>query len=87
MGGLARARFVSLWRTIRGTGSPALILIGGFETESAALVAVRAEIETNNDAEMLLLQRDRAGMASEVVASGRDLASQAQRTGRSVVAG
>jgi hypothetical protein len=54
-------------------------LIGDFATESAALAAVRGEIQANASPDALVLQRERTGGDSEFVASGSALASLAFR--------
>lgn len=54
-------------------------LIGDFATESAALAAVRGEIQANASPDALILQRERTGADSEFVASGSALAILAFR--------
>ena len=57
-------------------------LIGDFATESAAMAAVRDEIDANASPDALVLQRDRTGGESEFVASGSALANLAVRNER-----
>ena len=57
-------------------------LIGDFATESAAMAAVRDEIDANASPDALVLQRDRTGGESDFVASGSALANLAIRNGR-----
>lgn len=61
-------------------------LIGDFDSEAAALEAVREEIEANDDAEDLVLQADR-GSRSQFIASGVELAQRALREERPAAAG
>ena len=58
-------------------------LIGEYPTEAAALAAVRDEIQANASPEQLVLQRERAGIGPELVASGPALATRTLRAGRS----
>ena len=60
-------------------------LIGDFATESAALAAVREEIQANASPDGLVLQRDRAGDDPEFVASGSALAALAFGNGRRIL--
>ncbi len=61
-------------------------LIGDFDSEAAALTAVREEIELSDDSEALVLQRDE-GTSSEFVAAGADMAELAKQTTRAAGAG
>lgn len=61
-------------------------LIGDFQSEAAALDAVREEIAANDDAEDLVLQSDR-GSRSKLVASGSELAERALLEERPAAAG
>ena len=57
-------------------------MIGDYATEAAALAAVRDEIQANASPDALVLQRERAGIDPEFVASGPALARRAFRTAR-----
>ena len=54
-------------------------MIGDYATEAGALAAVREELAANASADMLVLQRERAGADPQFVASGPRLASRALR--------
>jgi hypothetical protein len=70
----------SLWQTASGD------LIGDFDTEAAALAAVRDELASNGDGDSLVLQLDREGSEPEFIASGAVLATRARRRDQPVVA-
>jgi hypothetical protein len=70
----------SLWHAATGN------LIGDFDTEAAALVAVRDELASNDDVDSLVLQLDREGSEPEFIASGYVLAARAGRHDQRAVA-
>jgi hypothetical protein len=70
----------SLWHAATGN------LIGDFDTEAAALAAVRDELASNGDGDSLVLQLDRKGSQPEFIASGDVLAARARgRDQRAIV--